>query len=48
MSKLTKRNIDALKPGERRDTYLWDGELRGLGARVKSSGTKTFISQSRN
>ncbi|WP_292947991.1 site-specific integrase [Novosphingobium sp.] len=48
MTKLTKRTIDALKPGQRRDTFLWDGELRGFGVRVKPSGTKTFIIQYRN
>lgn len=34
MTKLTKRTIDALKPDRRRDTFLWDGELRGFGVRV--------------
>ena len=48
MNRLTKRTIDALKPNPRRDTFLWDGELRGFGVRVKPSGTKTFIIQHRN
>ena len=48
MTRLTKRTIDALKPDCRRDTFLWDGELRGFGVRVKQSGTKTFIIQYRN
>ena len=48
MTKLTKRTIDALKPDPRRDTFLWDGELRGFGVRVKPSGTKTFMIQYRN
>ena len=47
MTRLTKRTIDALKP-DRRDTFLWDGELRGFGVRVKPSGTRTFIIQYRN
>ena len=34
MTRLTKRTIDALKPDCRRDTFLWDGELRGFGVRV--------------
>lgn len=46
--KLTKRTIDALKPDRRRESFLWDGELRGFGVRVKPSGTKTFIIQYRN
>lgn len=48
MTRLTKRMIDALKPSERRDTFLWDGELRGFGVRMKPSGTRTFIIQYRN
>ena len=48
MPRLTKRTIDALKPDPRRDTFLWDGELRGFGVRVKPSGTKTFMIQYRN
>lgn len=48
MTRLTKRMIDTLKPGERRDTFLWDGELRGFGVRMKPSGTRTFIIQYRN
>lgn len=48
MNRLTKRTIDALKPDPRRDTFLWDGELRGFGVRVKPSGTKTFMIQYRN
>jgi integrase len=48
MNRLTKRTIDALKPARLRDTFLWDGELRGFGVRVKPSGTKTFMIQYRN
>ena len=48
MTRLTKRTIDGLKPDRRRDVFLWDGELRGLGVRMKPSGTKTFIIQYRN
>ncbi|WP_409211994.1 Arm DNA-binding domain-containing protein, partial [Sphingorhabdus sp.] len=46
--RLTKRTIDSLKPDRHRDTFLWDGELRGFGVRVKPSGTRTFIIQYRN
>ncbi|MGB3471480.1 MAG: Arm DNA-binding domain-containing protein [Erythrobacter sp.] len=48
MTRLTKRTVEALKSNRERDTFLWDSELRGLGVRVKPSGTKTFIFRYRN
>lgn len=48
MSKLTKRAVDALKPPERGQTFLWDSELRGFGVRAIPSGLKAFILQYRN
>ena len=46
LSKLTKRAIDATKPGAR-EAFLWDDELRGFGLRVKPSGVKTYVVQYR-
>lgn len=46
MSKLTIRTIDAIKPGER-EQFIWDGELRGFGLRVLTTGVKTFLVQYR-
>lgn len=45
--RLTKRTIDALKPGAA-DLVIFDDELRGFGVRVKPSGAKSWIIQYRN
>ena len=47
MEKLTKRSVDALRPQPARDVFLWCGELRGFGVRVKPSGIRTFLIQYR-
>ena len=49
VTKLTKRLVDKIAPplaGEK-DLVLWDGEVRGFGIRVKSSGVKSYIIQYR-
>jgi integrase len=48
MAKLTKRVVDAISPDSNRDVFVWDGELRGLGLRVKPSGVRTYLIQYRN
>jgi len=48
MSKLTKRTIDGLKPDANQDVFVWDGELRGFGVRIKPTGVKTYLVQYRN
>ncbi|TDI67640.1 MAG: DUF4102 domain-containing protein, partial [Alphaproteobacteria bacterium] len=40
MPKITKRLIDALKPGQK---PLWDTEVKGFGVRVASKGSKTYV-----
>jgi integrase len=45
--KITRRTIEALKPNPHRDVFLWDGETKGFGVRLKPSGVATFIAQSR-
>ena len=42
--KLTKRNVDAVKPAER-DTFLWDTELRGFGVKVTPKAKRVFVAQ---
>lgn len=44
-NKLTRRDIDAAKKKDGRDVFIWCGELRGFGIRVKPSGSKSFIVQ---
>ena len=36
-SKLTKRAVDALVPPSKKQTVLWDTELKGFGVRVLPS-----------
>ena len=42
--KLTKRSIDAAKPGAR-DLFLWDTEAAGFGCKVTPKGRRVFILQ---
>jgi integrase len=47
MAKLNKRTVDAAKPRQA-EWFLWDGELRGFGLRVRPSGRKFYIAQYRS
>ena len=42
MPRITKRTVDALKPGPK-DTDYWDDQLPGFGLRVKPSGMKSYV-----
>ena len=44
--KLTKRAVEALKANGA-DAVCWDGELTGFGVRVRKSGRKSYILQTR-
>ncbi|MCY3980449.1 MAG: tyrosine-type recombinase/integrase [Alphaproteobacteria bacterium] len=44
--RLTKRTVDALK-AKGADTVYWDGELTGFGVRVRKSGRKNYVLQTR-
>ena len=46
LTKLTKRTVDALKSTST-DTVYWDGDLTGFGVRVRKSGRKTYVVQTR-
>lgn len=48
MAKLTKRTIDAAKPDETRDYFMWDDDMPGFGLRVLKSGKKTYQVQYRH
>jgi hypothetical protein len=37
---VAKRTVDALKPNESKDAFLWDGKLAGFGVRCRPSGAK--------
>ena len=42
--KITKRAVDALKPGaDGGELVLWDTELKGFGCRVQRGGSKSYI-----
>jgi len=45
-TKITKRNLDALRPAPT-EQFVWDGALKGFGVRVRPSGAKIFIVQFR-
>ncbi len=42
--KLTKRSIEAAKPGSR-DLFLWDTEVAGLGCKMTPKGRRVFVLQ---
>jgi hypothetical protein len=46
LAKITKRTVDALKPGAT-DRFLWDTELKGFGVKVTPAGKKIYILQYR-
>ena len=44
--KLSKRTVEALKASDA-DAVYWDGELTGFGVRVRKSGRKNYVLQTR-
>ena len=44
--RITKRSVDAIK-ADGADTVYWDGELTGFGLRVRRSGRKSYVVQTR-
>lgn len=45
-AKLTKRAIDAVKPGKR-DLFTWDTEVKGFGLKVTPAGNRIYVFQYR-
>jgi integrase len=49
MPRITKRVVDAIRPDPSgKDVFVWDGELRGFGVRMKPSGAGAYLIQYRN
>ena len=48
MSKLRKRDLDAIQAVPGRSVRLWDDDPRGFGVYVKPSGVKSFFVQYRS
>ena len=46
MPRITKRTVDAIKPGDR-ERVIWDDDLKGFGVRVHPSGRKVYIVKTR-
>jgi len=46
MASITKRLVDASKPGSKRQ-YIWDDELKGFALQVLPTGVKSFVLQYR-
>ena len=44
--KITKRVVDATKPGER-DAFIWDAETKGFGLKVTPAGNRIYLFQYR-
>ena len=46
--KLTKREVERLRPAINGDLVVWDADLLGFGVRVKPSGRRSYMVQYRN
>jgi integrase len=46
--RITKREVDGIRPPATGEFKLWDQELRGFGLRVRAGGTRSYILQYRN
>lgn len=43
LAKISKRPVDALRPDQARDTFLWDDAIPGFGVRCRPSGRKIYL-----
>jgi integrase len=47
MARITKTVVEAAIPDAGKDTYLWDGELKGFAVKITKRGTRVYLIQYR-
>ena len=47
MARITKTIVEAAIPDADKDTYLWDGELKGFAVKITKRGARVYLIQYR-